>query len=66
MAGLEIKEQTFIEATKEPGLSFAAGKFDGILGLAYPTISKLNIVTPLQNMVKQGLASGVFSFYLNR
>ncbi|CAH1401918.1 unnamed protein product [Nezara viridula] len=66
IAGMEIKGQTFMEATHEPGLTFVAGKFDGILGLAYPSISKLNVVTPLENMVAQGLASGVFSFYLNR
>ncbi|XP_066907773.1 cathepsin D [Halyomorpha halys] len=66
IAGMEIKGQTFIEATKEPGLTFAEAKFDGIVGLAYPAISKLNVTTPLQNMVAQGLASGVFSFYLSR
>ncbi|CAI4217528.1 unnamed protein product [Parascedosporium putredinis] len=36
---LKIKNQDFAEATKEPGLAFAFGRFDGILGLGYDTIS---------------------------
>lgn len=29
---LSVKHQDFAESTKEPGLAFAFGKFDGILG----------------------------------
>ena len=62
---LTIKGQDFAEATSEPGLAFAFGKFDGILGLAYDTISVNGIVPPLYQMINQGLLDDkVVSFYL--
>lgn len=62
---LTIKKQDFAEATKEPGLAFAFGKFDGILGLGYDTISVNHIVPPFYNMIEQSLLdSPVFSFRL--
>ena len=66
---LTIKDQLFAEATKEPGLAFAFGKwaiqcsvisrvetnlclrFDGILGLAYDTISVNGIPPPERRTV---------------
>ncbi|OCH94105.1 endopeptidase [Obba rivulosa] len=60
-----IKNLDFAEATKEPGLAFAFGKFDGILGLAYDTIAVNHIVPPFYHMVnKKMIDSPVFSFRL--
>ncbi|KAL8872387.1 MAG: hypothetical protein Q9174_001978 [Haloplaca sp. 1 TL-2023] len=62
---LKIKHQDFAEATSEPGLAFAFGRFDGIMGLGYDTISVNKIVPPFYNMIDQGLLDGpVFAFYL--
>jgi len=62
---LSIKGQDFAEATKEPGLAFAFGKFDGILGLGYDTISVNHITPPFYSMINKGLLdSPVFSFRL--
>lgn len=65
MGDLIIQNQDFAESTKEPGLAFAFGKFDGILGLAYNTISVNKIVPPIYNAIDQGLLdSQQFAFYL--
>lgn len=62
---LTIRKQDFAEATNEPGLAFAFGKFDGILGLAYDTISQNKIVPPVYNAIDQGLLDEKqFAFYL--
>ena len=66
LGDIEIKGQDFAEATEEPGLAFAFGRFDGILGLGYDTISVNKIVPPFYNMIDQGLINDpVFSFYLS-
>ncbi|CAF9917474.1 MAG: Vacuolar protease A [Gomphillus americanus] len=65
IGSLEIKGQDFAEATNEPGLAFAFGRFDGILGLGYDTISVNKIVPPFYNLVNQKLIDEpIFSFYL--
>ncbi|RDL31871.1 putative Vacuolar protease A [Venustampulla echinocandica] len=62
---LEIKNQIFAEATEEPGLAFAFGRFDGILGLGFDTISVNKIPPPFYNMLDQKLLDEpVFAFFL--
>lgn len=62
---LTIKNQLFAEATNEPGLAFAFGRFDGILGLGYDSIAVNKIPPPFYNLLNQGLLDEpVFSFYL--
>ncbi|TQS33806.1 hypothetical protein Golomagni_05837 [Golovinomyces magnicellulatus] len=61
-----IKDQLFAEAVSEPGLAFAFGRFDGIMGLAYDTISVNQITPPFYSMINQGLLDKpVFSIYIS-
>jgi saccharopepsin len=63
---LTIVGQDFAEATEEPGLAFAFGRFDGILGLGWDRISVNKIVPPTYKMMEQKLLdANVFAFYLS-
>lgn len=65
IGGIAITNQTF--AVGEPGSDTLNSEFDGILGMGYVTISKGNVVPPVNNMISQGLlAEPLFAFYLNR
>ncbi|KAI5761284.1 CTSD protein [Gulo gulo luscus] len=67
LAGVKVERQIFGEATKQPGITFIAAKFDGILGMAYPRISVNNVLPVFDNLMQQKLVEkNIFSFYLNR
>jgi len=67
IGGLQVQNQVFAEATAEPGITFVVAKFDGILGMAFDSIS-VDQVTPVwYNLVSQGLvAAPVFTFWLSQ
>jgi len=66
-AGLPILRQSFAEATALPGITFDVAKFDGILGMAFDTISVDNVVPPWYNLISQKLVSAsVFAFWLSK
>ncbi|KAJ7948139.1 putative Aspartic proteinase [Quillaja saponaria] len=67
LSDLVVKNQDFIEATKEASITFLAAKFDGILGLGFQEIAVGDAVPVWYTMVDQGLIKEpVFSFWLNR
>merc|ERR1712217_634 len=69
LGGIDVKGQLFAEVSKVSfgplNIAFAAGKFDGLLGLGFKSISQYQIPTPFESMIDQGLIKEpVFAFYL--
>ena len=55
----------FGESTQEPGITWDAAHFDGILGMGWPEIAVNGILPPFFELAKQGAISNfVFAFYL--
>merc|ERR1712176_1575712 len=68
---VDVKGQLFAEVSKVSfgplNIAFAAGKFDGLMGLGFKSISQYQIPTPFEAMVDQKLIDEpVFAFYLQQ
>ncbi|KAL2093786.1 hypothetical protein ACEWY4_011098 [Coilia grayii] len=67
LAGIVISNQEVGISTNEPGQNFVVAHFDGILGLAYPSISAGQQTPVMDTMMQQGLLqANMFAFYLSR
>jgi len=69
VGGIDVPGQPFAEVSKVSfgplNIAFAMGKFDGLLGLGFKSISQYNIPTPFEAMIDKKLISEpVFAFYL--
>jgi len=62
-----VSGQVFGEAVNQPSEAFVESKFDGILGMAWPSISEDQVLPVFMNMILQGaVTEPKFGFYLNR
>ncbi|XP_041092101.1 pepsin A-like [Polyodon spathula] len=66
VAGISDPNQIFALSTTEPSSFLYYAQFDGILGLAFPSIASGEATPVFDNMMNQGLLSqNLFSFYLS-
>ena len=66
IAGIQILEQDFGEATKVFGAVFREAQFDGVFGLAFDNIAAGGMASPLSNMIAdKSLYRPMFSLWLN-
>ncbi|NXF71924.1 PEPA protein, partial [Sclerurus mexicanus] len=67
VAGINVRNQVFGLAETEPGDFFYYTPFDGILGLAFPSIASSGATPVFDNMMRENLVDrDLFSVYLSR
>ncbi|XP_029453065.1 cathepsin E-like [Rhinatrema bivittatum] len=67
ISNLTITNQDFGESVLEPGMTFALARFDGVLGLGYPSLAVAGAFPVFDRMLSQNLVEEpVFSFHLKR
>uniref|UniRef100_A0A8D0GXN0 cathepsin E n=1 Tax=Sphenodon punctatus TaxID=8508 RepID=A0A8D0GXN0_SPHPU len=65
--GLTVANQQFAESVSEPGSTFLDAEFDGILGLAYPSLAVDGVTPVFDSMMAQNLVEmPLFSVYMSR
>ena len=61
-----MSNQQFAESISEPGKVFLDAEFDGILGLAYPSLAVEGVTPVFDNMIAQNLVElPMFSVYMS-
>lgn len=61
-----MSNQQFAESVSEPGKAFLDAEFDGILGLAYPSLAVDGVTPVFDNMMAQNLVElPMFSVYMS-
>nr|XP_006130474.1 gastricsin-like [Pelodiscus sinensis] len=66
LENISVTSQEFGLSENEPGTNFLYAQFDGILGMAYPSLAVGGATTALQGMLQENLLSQpIFSFYLS-
>ncbi|XP_051891104.1 pepsin A-like [Pristis pectinata] len=67
LSNIVVQGQEFGLSLTEPGGFFSYCKFDGILGMGYPSLAAAGATTVFQNMMSQNLIpESLFSVYLSR
>ncbi|KAM9334907.1 nothepsin [Symphorus nematophorus] len=67
VGGLTTLNQEFGESVYEPGATFVMAKFDGVLGMGYPSLAEILGNPVFDNMMAQKTVEDpVYSFYLSR
>ncbi|KAJ7404073.1 Cathepsin E [Willisornis vidua] len=65
--GITVSNQQFAESISEPGKTFLDAAFDGILGLAYPSLAVDGVTPVFDNMMAQNLVElPLFSVYMSQ
>ncbi|XP_071993524.1 cathepsin E [Engystomops pustulosus] len=65
--GITVQKQVFAESVSEPGSTFQDANFDGILGLAYPSLAVDGCTPVFDNMIAQNVVElPLFGVYMNR